>query len=166
MSFATIYIMRGNFNWMEVHLRIPRFNRIFLLYCLPSMNFYWTQVGFETHWFWQAKKNWLAIQPLREFSLADHTCTLGRRWTAPSHHKPIERVWVIWSNTARFWFRYFLASENDGQALQHSYLLRSWHNRIYIHTYINTDLYMSSYHDIEVSLIVFSEGGYETESAE
>jgi len=26
MSFATIYVTRENFNWMKVHLRIPRFN--------------------------------------------------------------------------------------------------------------------------------------------
>ena len=35
--------------------------RIFLLHCLLSMNFYWTQVGFETYWFWFC----LVIQPLR-----------------------------------------------------------------------------------------------------
>ena len=57
MSFATIYVMRENFNWIKVHLRIPKFKRTFLLYRLLSMNFYSTQVGFETHWFWQAKKN-------------------------------------------------------------------------------------------------------------
>ena len=44
MSYATIYVTQE-----DVYLKIPTFNRIFLLHCLLSMNFYWTQVGFETH---------------------------------------------------------------------------------------------------------------------
>ena len=52
MSFATVYITWENFNWMKVHLRIPRFSHIFILHRLLSMNFYWGQVGCETHWLW------------------------------------------------------------------------------------------------------------------
>jgi len=75
MSFATIYMNRENFNWMKVHLRIPRFNRIFyyiplLLLLLLSMNFYSTQVGFETHWFWWAKKNLPRHPPFKILSMS------------------------------------------------------------------------------------------------
>jgi len=31
MSFATSYVTRETFNWMKVHLRIPRFNHIYFI---------------------------------------------------------------------------------------------------------------------------------------
>jgi len=51
------------------------------------MNFYSTQVGFETHWFWQAKKIRLVIQPLINGSVSEHaevTATLKSHGTQHS----------------------------------------------------------------------------------
>jgi len=64
MSFATIYVTQENFNSMKVHLRMPTFDRIFLLHGLLSVNFYWDQVGFETRQSKKAKKFYLIIRTL------------------------------------------------------------------------------------------------------
>ena len=63
----------------------------------------------------------------------DDQTHLERRWTSPTHHKPIESIWGIQSSTARSWFRYFLPAR--GCPLQHFYVSHTWHNKGYFYTY-------------------------------